>query len=278
MIQPSVAVMPGLGGWLVLDRTLARQQQAFARSPTIARDLEHMRARLPEVGTADDLLADFRLLKTVLGAFGLEEEAFKTAFLKRVLESDLSDERSFANRMVDPRFRELAATLGLGGGGTGPLDAPATLRKLKDAFVKSRFEAAVGAKDDTLRQALYAKRRLVELASGANAERSGWLSVMGDRALRGVIEGGLGLPSSIAKLGLERQQALFESAAASQFGGRSIKALAEPAALDKLIRRYLARNSTAATASMPSLLVSNGWSGAAGGAATLLAIWHAQKA
>ena len=45
-------------------------------------------------------------------SFGLEDMAYAKAFIRKVLESDLTDSGSFANRLSDHRYREFAAVYG----------------------------------------------------------------------------------------------------------------------------------------------------------------------
>ncbi len=47
-------------------------------------------------------------------AYGLEDMTYAKAFMKQVLESDLSDPNSFANRLSDPRYKEFAAAFNFG--------------------------------------------------------------------------------------------------------------------------------------------------------------------
>lgn len=75
---------------------------------------EDMKNRLGALQSADDLLRDPSLLRSALKVFGLEGQARNTAFLKAVLESDLSDPASPANRINTPALRELAEAFDFG--------------------------------------------------------------------------------------------------------------------------------------------------------------------
>lgn len=83
-----------------------------AKRPAAAPE-DAIRAQLDALQTADDLLANPPLLRATLERFGLERDIGNVFFLQRVLESDPSDAGSFASRLSDPRYAELAATFGL---------------------------------------------------------------------------------------------------------------------------------------------------------------------
>ena len=51
---------------------------------------------------------DYRLFNYAMKAHGLEDMAYAKAFMRKVLESDLSDEESYANMLTDERYRKFA--------------------------------------------------------------------------------------------------------------------------------------------------------------------------
>ena len=109
----------GIAGWTFLQRTRDQQQEVFEQSPVIDRRVQDFTQRIDSIQTADQLLDDYSLLTVTLGAFGLDEDINNRAFIKQVLESDLSDSASFVNRLNDSRYQALAETFGFGSEG-GP--------------------------------------------------------------------------------------------------------------------------------------------------------------
>lgn len=81
-------------------------------SPDMA-DIDYFEANIGKVGDVDDLLADQRLTRFVLEAFGLERYSQSKDFLRRALSEGVADPASTANRMGDAALRELVAALGL---------------------------------------------------------------------------------------------------------------------------------------------------------------------
>ena len=102
----------GLAGFRLLVATEATQRAVFDRQPEIQRDVDYFTEKIGEVKTAADLVADRRLLRVALGAFGMDEEIDKRAFLRKILEEGTEDNDAFANRFVDPRYKKLANAFG----------------------------------------------------------------------------------------------------------------------------------------------------------------------
>jgi hypothetical protein len=74
-----------------------------------ARDADYYKENIGKVGSVDEFLDDYRLYSYAMKAFGLEEMTYAKAFMKKVLDSDLTDTASFANSLTDERYRNFAA-------------------------------------------------------------------------------------------------------------------------------------------------------------------------
>lgn len=103
MFQP-VLPLSGLPGWVLLNRTLESQTQAFNASPQIVRDTDYFVENIANVRSAEDLVSDRRLLTVALGAFGLDEDINNRALIQKVLEDGTADPASLANRLADDRY------------------------------------------------------------------------------------------------------------------------------------------------------------------------------
>ena len=143
MFAPTV-LGTGLAGYTFLSRTRDTQQAALARSPQVSRDTDHFREKLSGIQTAEQLMEDRTALRVALGAFGLDEDIDNTAFIRKILESDLGDSRSLANRLADKRYLAFAKAFGFGSD-TGP-----SLDGLSTADDVSAELAKVQTADDLL--------------------------------------------------------------------------------------------------------------------------------
>lgn len=87
-----------------MTKTLARVEA----QGNVARDAAYYRDKIGTVRTVDDLMGDYRLYSYALKAHGLSEQVSSPGFVRKILESDLADPQSFANRLSDPRYRAFA--------------------------------------------------------------------------------------------------------------------------------------------------------------------------
>lgn len=228
----------GYAGWRLLNRTTESQKAIIARDPEMTRDAVHARKNLGNLSSAEDLVADNRLLRTALSAFGLEADVGKKAFLQKVLQSDLSDPRSLANRLSDKRYRNLVEAFDFAGGKTRPTGLA---DKVIARHVDAELERRVGTVDGNLRLALNARRELSALATGQASDNAKWYSILGSLPLRKVFEGALGLGSSFGKLPIDRQLTEIKDRSEALFGKAGPAVFADPANVEKLVQRFLLR-------------------------------------
>ncbi|WP_040325928.1 DUF1217 domain-containing protein [Aurantimonas manganoxydans] len=89
-------------------RDMTRTLDRIAADPVVKREAEYYRTNIHSVSTIDEFMADYRLYSYAMKAHGLEEQIGSKALIKKVLESDLSDSKSLANKLSDERYRTFA--------------------------------------------------------------------------------------------------------------------------------------------------------------------------
>lgn len=238
--QPTIPI-GGLAGWRFLERTMAAQRATFDKGPQLTRDIEYFKARIGQITSAEELVKDRRLLKVALGAFGLDEEIDKRFFVRKALAEGTDDERAFANRLTVPAYRKLAEAFGFGNAGGPNVAKEGFAEAIAAQYRERQFEVAVGRVDDSMRLALNFRREIGELAAAASDETKGWFALLGSRPLRAVIETALGLPREFAKLDIDRQRDVLRARTRAMFGEGSLAVFRDPAKVEKLITRFLAR-------------------------------------
>lgn len=228
----------GFAGWRFLERTLERQEESHARAPAALRDEAYFRAEIGKIASAAELVADRRLLRVALTAFGLSEDIPNRAFIERVLDSDTGDRRSFVNRLADKRYLELAQAFGFGGAAEPHSRQPAVAEALLQRARETRFEEALGAQDESMRLALALQRDLRRLAEQPSSEETRWYTVLGTPSLRSVFETAFGLPREFAALDLDRQVETLRHRTRQLTGASDIAQFADPENMERLTRRY----------------------------------------
>lgn len=236
--QPIVP-LGGYAGWSFLTRTLDRQQAAFDQSPALARDTDYFAAKIATIDSAEALVADRRLMRVALGAFGLGDDIDSRHFIRTVLEEGSVDDSALANKLSDKRYRALAEAFGFGPGETPRTATPGFAADMVAAYRRQSFEIAVGEQDTSLRLALNLDRELTELVESRQSDEAAWLSVMGSAPLREVFDTAFGLPEGFAALDLDDQLATYRSKALQRFGSSDLAQFAEPDQREALVRAYL---------------------------------------
>jgi hypothetical protein len=261
----------GYLGWRVFDKTAGKQFEVFKKSPEIQRNLEYFREHIAEAGSAKKLVADRKLLTVALGAYGLEDEINKKAFIQKILEEGTDLSGSFANRLTDQRWKDFARDFGYGNF-TGPRVTNQAFREqTANNYLERAFEAGVGEVNTDMRLAMNFRREIARIAESATVDTAGWFKIMGQPPLRAVMEGALGLPSSIGSADIDKQKELFERKAQQFFGGKSPSVFKDPLKVEEALRRFFLQTEiqngpTASTPGAAALSVLTGGNGALGSA------------
>lgn len=238
--QP-VVPLSGYAGWAFLKRTMATQQAALQSTEAVKRDEAYFRANIGKVNSAEELIADRRLLSVALTAFGLEDDINNKAFIRKILEDGTLANDSLANRLANKQYQKLSAAFGFG-------DTLVPLNKLSGFADKilpqyntQKFEAAVGEQNNEYRVALNAEREIAALAKKTGSEDTKWYTVLGTAPLREAFQTALGLPSSFAAIDLDKQLDMIKAKAKSVFGSDTISQFADSSKMEKLVRTYIVR-------------------------------------
>ncbi len=229
----------GYSGWLILQRTETRQREIFEQSPTLERNIDYFRENIQNALSAKDLVSDRRLLSVALGAFGLDEEINKRAFVQKILEDGTESSQAFANRLNEPRYLAFAQAFSYGNADGG---ARVLLEDFQEDIIaryKVRaFDRAVGEVDNDARLALNFRREISDIVSGDSSETTIWFRIMGQQPIREVVATAFNLPQEISQLDVDRQRELFEDKAARVLGTSDPNVLADPDVIDDLLRRF----------------------------------------
>ncbi|WP_136443293.1 DUF1217 domain-containing protein [Pacificoceanicola onchidii] len=249
--QP-VLVGSGLVAWQFLKSTGEAQRTTFNSSSEITRDTDYFEEKIGSIRTTDELVADRRLLRVALGAFGLQDDIDNKFFIKKILDEGGVDNDALAVKLADERYKSFASAFAF--------DSPVGPRtqlsffgnEIVTRFRDQSFEVAVGNQDNDLRLALNLSRALPEIAEGESSDSTKWFKVMGTTALRKVFETALGLPSSFAQIDLDKQLEVFKEKSASRFGVSTIDELAQPENLEKVVQSFLLQSQISQSASIGS--------------------------
>lgn len=235
----------GIVGWNFLQSTYDKQFETFSKDPVLDRETDYFAEKIGEVTSVDDLMADRRLLQVALGAYGLDDQIDMKALVEKVLREGSTADDALANKLGDDRWVQFAEAFGFGPGETPKTSDSEAMANISFTYQVQSFEAAVGEQDHSMRVAMYGEREMLELANDETSNDTKWYNVMGQPAIREMMETALALPKDMGQADIELQLTIFQDRASSVFGTDQIADFADPEKMEKLVHTYLARSQIA---------------------------------
>jgi hypothetical protein len=98
----------------LIARDMSKSLNRVASETQTKRETEYFQANIGKVKTVDEFMGDYRLYSYAMKSYGLEDMTYAKAFMKKILDSDLTDTTSFANRLSDQKYRDFAAAFRFG--------------------------------------------------------------------------------------------------------------------------------------------------------------------
>lgn len=175
---------------------LQRTTSSIAERTDVARELAYFRSRIGSVSSAEALVSDQRLLTVVTEAFGLSDLGRAKGLIRKVL-LDGTTSGGTADRMIDQRFRDLAAAFDFKRYGADATKRDVVVDGIPARFIRQRVERAAGQDNDAVRLALYFDRKAGDIRSP--------YGILADKALMQVVSTAIGLPDAFRTLDIDRQ-------------------------------------------------------------------------
>lgn len=187
-----------LASYRLASTNLNRSLAAAAEQPQVARETEYYRDNIGNVKSIDDFMADDRLFKYAMKAYGLEDMNYAKAFMRKVLTEGIDTNKSFANTLADPRYKEFAKVFDFKSYGETTTQWPDVKQGTIDRYMRQTVEEDAGDQNgEGVRLALYFERNAAKITSP--------MAILADKALLKVAQTALGLPESMSLLDLDKQ-------------------------------------------------------------------------
>ena len=227
----------------MLASDMTRALSNTAKKPQSARETAYYLANIEKVKSIDDFMADRRLYNYAMKAFGLQDMAYAKAFIRKALAGGVDDADSFANKLADPRYKDMVATFNFARHGALTTVFERTRQGTVDRYMRQTLEEDAGSTNEGVRLALYFERK----ASGVTSP----YGILADPALLKVVQTAFGLPATMSLQSIEKQAAIIEQRL-------DIKDLQDPTKVKSLLTRFTAlwelQNPTSSAAA-PSILI-----------------------
>lgn len=186
-----------LANYKLVSGNIERSLSATAERPQVARETEYYLDKIGDVKSIDDFLADDRVFRYAMKAWGLEDMNYAKAFMRKVLTEGVDKNDTFANTLADPRYKEFAKAFNFKLLGTGTTNWPDAKSGTVDRYVRQQVEEDAGSQNEGVRLALYFERKASSI--------TGPFSILGDKALLQVAQTALGLPVTMSLLDIDNQ-------------------------------------------------------------------------
>jgi hypothetical protein len=209
-----------------LTRDLDRSLDQVAQRPQVKRETAYYLDNISKVRTIDAFMADRRLLDYALKAHGLADMAYAKALVRKVLTEGIDSDKSIANRLTDPRWRDFVTTFNFARNGAATTSFTRAKAGTVERYEQQALEEQAGAQNQGVRLALYFQRKAPTINST--------LEILADRALSEVVRTALGIAPASATLPLERQVATIEAKL-------DVADFRDPDKLDAFLNRFTAR-------------------------------------
>jgi hypothetical protein len=229
-------------GYRLIAADLPRSLTRVSKEPVVQRESDYYLKNIEKVKSIDDFMKDTKLYNYALKALGLQDMGYAKAFIRKVLTEGVDNPNSFANKLTDPRYKELATTFNFVKLGDKTTQQPAAKQQITEKYVRQTLELETGRQNEGVRLALYFARKAPTITNA--------FEILGDKALLQVFQATFNMPAQMSNLDIDRQAQLVESKL-------NLKDLKDPAKLDKLLTRFTAmyEMNNPSTASAPSMLL-----------------------
>lgn len=194
--------------------------------PEVKREAKYYLENITKIKSIDEFIGNHRVFSFAMTAFGLEDMTYAKAYMRKALTEGVDSRTSFANKLVDSRFREFVSAFNFARHGAVTTVFDRAQQGTVDKYVEQKLEGSVRSRSEGAALAMYFERRLPEIKNA--------YGILADRALLALTQTALGLPASSSVLNIDRQAQEIERKL-------DIKSLSDPGKLRVFLERFTAR-------------------------------------
>jgi hypothetical protein len=220
-----------------ITKNYSKTLAATAAEPAVTQQTNYFLANIGKVNSANDLLNNSKLYTYVMKAFGLSDMMNAKGLIRQVLTGGISDPKSLANTLNDPRYKALATAFNFAADGTNTTSSTTAQQTTVSNYVEQTLETNVGQQNQGTQMALYFQRMAPKITSA--------YSILADKTLLSVVQTALGLPASMSQESIDIQAKMITSQL-------KIADLQNPAKLQKFIERFTATYDSKNTSAAPT--------------------------
>lgn len=220
----------------IITRDIGKSIDRVAKEPMVERETAYYMAKIGDIKSVDDFMADHRIYSYAMKAHGLEEMGYAKAFMRKVLEGG---PEGFAGDLADSKYKAFATTFNFKAFGEATTSFDRAQKGTVDKYMRQTLEEVAGTDDTGVRLALYFNRTMPAIAasysnaSEEKATRQLAYSILGDEALYKVVRTAFGLPDELAGSDVDRQAEMLSSRI-------KVEDFTDPEKFEKFMQRFTA--------------------------------------
>ena len=195
--------MTALAGYQPYVANENQKIATYSQQSSVQQAVSYYEANIGKVKSVQQLVQDPKLLNFVLTAFGLQADSNEPALVQQVLESDITQNSSLANTLLDPRYKQMAGEFDFAQAGMKNFSEGAVVTDVVNRYLTNAYEYSLDNVNPALQKAAYFLRNVGSITSA--------YSILGDPVLRDVFETTTNLPQTIANLPVQDESRLVNS-------------------------------------------------------------------
>ncbi|WP_156421755.1 DUF1217 domain-containing protein [Aureimonas ureilytica] len=129
-------VISTLLNYRLYTNNMAQTLERLSSQEQVKRDKSYYEENIGKVTSVDQFLGDYKLYSYAMKAYGLEDQISAKGMIRKVLQSDLTDSSSYANKLADQRYRDFASAFSFGSSKAPTAQSSAQTERLTEAYAE----------------------------------------------------------------------------------------------------------------------------------------------
>lgn len=224
----STAGMSPMMALTLVQREEEKFKEGIRNDATSKREIAAFEERIGSITSVEDLMQDYEVFSFVMKSFGMEDQIYAKAMVRKIVTSDIDDSKSLVNKLSDANYKTLNQTLKFNADGNateGLFSDPDWVASMVDRYVQEQLIADQAVNNPATGEALTFLR---DVGTFKN-----WYNVIANKESANVLRVALGLPESFSSANVDAQKKTFESK-------MNIEDLQDPEKVQSLLKRYAA--------------------------------------
>jgi hypothetical protein len=217
--------MSTLSTYLRISKDPAIYQKVAASEPMVKAQTKYYQDNIAKIKTVDEFVNNYRIFSYAMTAFGLGDQVYAKAMIKKVLDQGLTDSKNLAFSLNNPKILALAKTFNFAANGASTTTSDAVQKDVVSKYIQQQMETDQGQMEPGAQLALYFQRTAPTIKSVYN--------ILADKSLLTVVQTALGISQYMSMMDIDRQAEMLKNVV-------KFDDFTDPPKLQKFLQRFAA--------------------------------------